>query len=191
MESNCESVLGEAPAGALRESPKALRQDQFGILVEQNLGWLQGWLRGRVDDAELVHDISQEAFLKVFRSLSKLRDPKRFSAWLYRTAQNLLRDHVRRQKRRRIRLVTTERFDGIAAATTPPDPVAGEETVEELLEALRLLPARYREPLLLRHAQDLSYDQIGNILGIKPSAVRVRMFRARQMLRASCARSDG
>jgi RNA polymerase sigma-70 factor (ECF subfamily) len=151
-------------------------------LVRQNIGWLQGWLRGRVDDPELVHDLSQEAFLKTFRNLGQLRDPKRFSGWLFRTAQNLLRDQLRSKRRQRTHLATTESLDRIAA-TGSGLTLEQKEDAARVLEAVRELPERYREPFLLRHSQDLSYDEISNLLGIERGAVRVRMHRARQMLR--------
>ena len=153
-------------------------------LVRDNMGWLQGWLRGRVDDAELVHDLSQEAFLKAFRNFSQLRNRKAFSSWLYRTVQNLLRDQIRAKKRRRTTLWSNDDLDVVQAAPEVPDAVDLAEDAGRALAAVRTLPERYREPFLLRHTENLSYTEIADVLGIRPNAVRVRMHRARQMLRA-------
>ena len=156
----------------------------FEGLVRDNMGWLQGWLRGRVDDAELVHDLSQEAFLKAFRNFSQLRSRKSFSAWLYRTAQNLLRDQLRMKKRRRTTLWSNDDLDVVQAAPEEPDAVDLAEDAQRALAAVRALPESYREPFLLRHSENLSYAEIADVLGIRPNAVRVRMHRARQMLRS-------
>ena len=116
--------------------------DWQGRLVDENLGWLQAWLRGRVDDPELVHDISQDAFLQALRHFPKLRDPERFPGWLYRVARNLLLDHVRRRRRQKTRLATTEELDGVPHAAAPEDPggAAAREEAERALAAVRALP---------------------------------------------------
>ena len=174
-------AVGTLPSSA----SQARGGDRLERLVDENIGWLQGWLRGRVSDPELVHDISQEAFLRALRQLPRLRDVERFPGWLFRIARNLLLDHVRRSRRRRTRLATTEELDGVphAAASGPEsDGGALREEADKVLQAVRALPPRYRDPFLLRHTQDLSYEDIAKILGITRNAVQVRMFRARQML---------
>ena len=153
-------------------------------LVRGNAGWLRGWFRGRVRDPELVDDLCQETFLRALRGFSRLRDPSRFSSWLYRTAENLLRDHFRRKTRRGDKVVFTDQLETEDGKPTPDAALSRKEDVEELLSRIDALPELYREPLLLRHAQDLSYTEISSVLGVSENSVRVRIFRARQMLRA-------
>ena len=192
----CPESLSEAAraaAAAPSAGPETIAAPSALVLeglVRENMGWLQGWLRGRVGDAELVHDLSQEAFLKAFRNFSQLRSRKRFSAWLYATAQNLVRDHLRMKKRRRTTSWTNDDLDVIQAAPERPDALRLAEDAERALVAVRALPERYREPFLLRHTENLSYAEIAEVLGIRPNAVRVRMHRARQMLRAALAAAD-
>ena len=64
------------------------------------------------------------------------------------------------------------------------------EEANRLLAAVLDLPKRYREPMILRHVEDLSYDEISQILGISKSNVQVRIFRARQMLRQAASSSQ-
>ena len=157
----------------------------FEHLAEEHMGWLRGWLRGRLGgDAELVDDLTQEALLRAFRNFPRLRDPERFAPWLYRTAQNLLRDHLRQRARRKVSLLSTEKLDAAAPPTDDPDSVSQRELADRVLETIRELPPRYREPLLLCHTEGLSYERIGRILGIKKDVVRVRICRARKMVRA-------
>lgn len=152
-------------------------------LVQGNAGWLRGWFRGRVRDPHLVDDLCQETFLRALRGFSRLKDPSRFSAWLYRTAENLLRDHFRRKKRRGDTVVYTDQLEAEDREPTPESRLSNREEAEALLERIEALPGRYREPLLLRHAEELSYAEIGALLGLSENSVRVRIFRARQMLR--------
>ena len=162
-------------------------------LVRENLGWLRGWVRSRVRDPELAHDICQDAVLKALRAARTLKDHSKFPSWLYRIAQNTLRDHLRRQARRRRWLLFTDNVDPLEARVHPSaprgagsNPAQAEEAAEEaerLLEAVQRLPPRYREPLLLRHSEDLPYARIAEILGISENAVQVRIFRARKMLK--------
>ncbi len=177
------SAEGSRAPGAFAEPREPGVSPQAEKLVAENLDWLRGWVRGRVNDPDLVHDICQESFLKALRSLETLKDVSSFPGWLFRIAQNTLRDHLRGQARRRRWLHFSDKLDEREAPGGGADRTAEAEEAEKLLEAVRALPARYREPLLLKHAKDLSYAEIGEILGITENAVQVRIFRARRMLR--------
>ncbi len=160
-------------------------------LIRENLGWLRGWLGARLRGARRqdVDDLCQEVLLRVVRGAGELRHPDKFPAWLYRIANNVLRDHLRRQK---IRAVERAGLD-----VDPVDPrdvefrAEREEELERTMSALLDLPPRYREPMLLRHVEDLSYADIGRVLGISENAVQVRIFRARKMLQAALADRSG
>ncbi len=116
--------------------------------------------------------------MKAFRAGEKLKDTSKFPRWLFRIAQNTLRDHLRFQKRRRRLFTFSDQLDNREA----PARTEGSEDAEKLLEAIRGLPLIYREPLLLKHSEDLSYARIAEILGISENAVQVRVFRARKIL---------
>jgi len=152
-------------------------------LVNDNIGWLRGWVRGRVSDPDLVHDICQDSFLKALRSIGELKDVARFPSWLHRIAENTLRDHLRRITRRRRWLKLSPDLDEFEGSRGAGEHAGEEEEAEQLLATIRRLPARYREPLLLKHSRDLSYEEIGRILRISQNAVQVRICRARKMLR--------
>jgi RNA polymerase sigma factor (sigma-70 family) len=181
---------GSPAPGAFTEPRSQPPPDVAERLVRENLGWLRGWVRGRIRDPEAVDDICQEAFLKALRASQSLHDLSKFPQWLYRIAENTLRDHLRRQARRRRWLLVSDQLDERPA----PDRSGAEEASEEaarVLAAVRELPPRYREPLLLKHAEDLPYARIGEILGITENAVQVRIFRARKMLRKKLGLPEG
>jgi RNA polymerase sigma factor (sigma-70 family) len=183
-------LLGGAKSGfsgslMVLEAPGEPENERLRLekLVQENIGWLRGWLRGRVRDSESIDDLSQESFLRAFREIRRLRDPSRFPSWLYRIALNVLRDHLRKETRRRALISYTDQIeDQKSQAVDEEDPVR-KEAAADLLNAIRELPERLREPLLLRHSRNLPYKQIAAILGIRENTVQVRIFRARRLLR--------
>jgi len=170
-------LMAREPGDGPLEGPERIDR-----LVEENLGWLRGWLHGRVRDPGEADDLCQESLLKAVERFPRLRDPEKFPRWLFRIAQNTLRDHIRQEVRRRARVTLTDEFEGIAPAVMAGDPGTAEEA-GNLLAEIRALPPRLREPLLLRHSRNLSYREIGRILGLRENTVQVRIFRARRALR--------
>ena len=174
----------EFPGGAKK------RQMSLERLVKENHGWLSGWLRGRVGDPDLAHDICQDSLVKALRSISKLQDLSKFPSWLYRIAENTLRDHLRRKVSRQKKLQFTPKVEEVAVPSDHEKRVDQEDATQKLLEAVRALPAKLREPFLLRHSRELSYEEIGSILKLSKNAVQVRVFRARRLLRQSLQESN-
>jgi RNA polymerase sigma-70 factor (ECF subfamily) len=154
-------------------------------LVRENLPWLRGWLGARLHGhrRQDVDDLAQDIFVKALSRLRQLRSRDRFSAWLYRIADNRLKDYIRHQARE------PQEVQGVELEVEDPRRVVDEidrgEEVRALLNAMLALPAQYREPMILRHVKDLPYERIANILGISVNNVQVRIFRGRQMLRQS------
>jgi RNA polymerase sigma factor (sigma-70 family) len=160
-----------------------LTGEEVDQAFRENLPWLRGWLGARLrgrrrQDAD---DLAQEILLSAFRGLSSLRRSQSFSSWLYRIATNRLRDYLRRERRSREEAVGVE-FEPVDPRR-PDETLETREDAERLLGALLDLPPKYREPLILRHVEELSYDRIAGILGITKNNVQVRIFRGRQLLR--------
>src|SRR5262245_2194231 len=109
-------AAGLLPGGLLRMEPTG---ERLAALVRDNLGWLRGWLRGRLGDPDLAHDLCQEAFLRALRRFSGLRDPARFAGWLFRIAENTVRDHLRSEARRRNRVTYTDRLEELDRSAPP------------------------------------------------------------------------
>ena len=152
-------------------------------LVQENLGWLRGWVGARLHGYKRQDsdDICQEILLRVIRGQGSLRNPDSFAPWLYRIANNVLRDHFRRQVTRRVETIGIE--EDPVDLTNTDEKLERDEELHGTIKALLALPRRYRDPMLLRHVDDLSYAEIGKILRISENAVQVRIFRARKMLR--------
>lgn len=137
-------------------------------------------------DAE---DVAQQAFVDAFNALGRFRSSGRrhaFSTWLLRIAVNRSKD-VLKSKRRTEEPLEREVPGGEAAfAYDPPTPEANASSGErrQRLEAALLeLPTKYREVLILKDAEDLSYDEIRAVLQLPTTTLKIRVVRARAMLR--------
>jgi RNA polymerase sigma-70 factor (ECF subfamily) len=128
--------------------------------------------------------VTQQVWTQVWQRLGSLNDPRRLRAWLYSVARNAAIDASQEDRRRRaVGLdVVGDRF-GDAQARGPVWSAVGDELRETLLRAVEALPALYREPFVLRHLEDWSYAEIGELLGLSVETVETRLVRARRLLR--------
>ena len=142
---------------------------------------------GNADDAM---DLTQETFLKAWRSLGSFRADAAFSTWLYRLCSNLCIDHLRREQKRKVLPLQVEDSDGDERPLDVPDPAAGpeerlsaQEDRQQVAAALQSLEPEYREALTLRVLHDLSYADIAAVLQVREGTVKSRIARAREKMR--------
>ena len=148
----------------------------FTELVEAHQGMVFSLAYRRAFNHSDVQDIAQEAFLRCYRDLGKLRKPARFASWLYGVVLNVARERGRAQK------------ENVSLESVPEPAYDQSDTTEEtasdeLLAKVAKLPPEYRIPLTLRYIEDMSYREISEILGIGVSSARSRVHRAKIMLR--------
>jgi RNA polymerase sigma-70 factor (ECF subfamily) len=138
-------------------------------------------------DAE---DIAQQAFVDAFNALERFRGEGRthaFSTWLLRIAVNRSKDVLKSRRRTEEPLERDVPGNEAAFAYDPPTPEAhasSGERRERLEAALLQLPTKYREVLILKDAEDLSYEEIRAILQLPLTTLKIRVIRARAMLRS-------
>jgi RNA polymerase sigma-70 factor (ECF subfamily) len=141
-------------------------------------------LTGNAHDAE---DLTQETFIRVFRSLANYK-PGTFEGWLHRITTNLFLDMARRRSRLRMEGLP-EDTDRLAGDDPSPEQVyAATHLDPDLQDALDELPPEFRAAVVLCDVEGLSYEEIGATLGVKLGTVRSRIHRGRQALRASLER---
>ncbi len=128
-------------------------------------------------DAEEVKEAMQETFLRVFRHLKRYDESRDFFGWLYRIAVNVCRDLDQRRRRRRI---FTPIDDALPITTEPRT----NDDVALLRRAIDTLPERERLAIILRDIEELSTEDVAEILGNSPATVRVQISKARAKLRA-------
>ncbi len=143
-----------------------------------------------VRNRDEASDLSQESFIKVFHSLDRYNPQYAFSSWLFKITSNLCIDFLR--KRRIATFGMDDPIDGergeIQRQYPSPGPNPEEtyvrgEKVRRLEEAIAALPEHYRIMLILRHQEDLSYEEIADTLAIPLGTVKARIHRAREMLK--------
>ena len=133
-------------------------------------------------------EVAQEAFLSAWKGLPNFRGESRFSTWLYQLTTHAAIDLMRREKRQ----AAAEDIDGITAADDGPSPqqqVERTETQREIRSALMQLPEEYRQVLVLRFMQELSYEEIGQTLKLPAGTVKSRLNRAKAQLKDILSRS--
>ncbi len=128
-------------------------------------------------------DVVQDAYVRAYRAIRRFRGESSFSTWMYRIVSNCASTHLSRRSRYR----TDELKDDAAVFDISPeqDPTLRAEAVllhQHLDHAIRTLPERLRQVVVLRHLHDFSHREIASQLGITTTAAKVRLHRARQRL---------
>jgi RNA polymerase sigma-70 factor, ECF subfamily len=151
-----------------------VHQDRIARLVHRLLGW-----PGDVDD------VVQDVFVDALRNLPRFDGRSSVLTWLTRLTINRCRTHQRKQwlrsgflRRRRDELCAA----GSASAPDPSGALSTAETIHQVHSAIRQLPQRDREIIVLRYLEELSIEEIGKALNLARSATDVRLTRARQRL---------
>ena len=138
--------------------------------------------------ASEAQDLTQEVFLRVFRTVKSFRSTEgSFATWLSRVTRNLLIDHYRRTRQERVTDSIEEQLPimeeaGAAASVRPDHAVAGREASEILQATLQKLSPDLREAVILRDLQEMEYREIADVLRIPEGTVKSRINRGRAEL---------
>lgn len=153
-------------------------------LVREHEGWVRGVIYATTGRADLIDDVAQQVWTQVWQRLGSLNDPRRLRAWLYAVARNAAIDASQDRRRRAgLGLDFVADVAGDRPERGPVSTAIGGELRETLLRAVEALPALYREPFVLRHLEEWSYAEIGELLGLSVETVETRLVRARRLLR--------
>ena len=164
------------------------REDGFEELVRRYQRPITSYVYRMLNDYDASLDVTQEVFIKVYNSLERYSSDYKFSTWLYRIAHNAAIDYMRRNSHT-AQSLEAENADGtyqLQIESKNPTPEQERERTEwrnEIDAVVKCLPTVYRELILLRHSQDLSYDEIAEITELPLGTVKNRLFRAREMMR--------
>jgi RNA polymerase sigma-70 factor (ECF subfamily) len=136
-----------------------------------------------VGDRHLGEELAQEALARSYTSLGSWRGGGRFRFWLYRIAMNCCRDHLKAGAR--AERPSAFAGDELFTDRDPERELAGRQLAAALAAAVDHLPDAYREAFLLFHGENMAYEEIHHVTGVSVSALKVRVHRARQMVRRS------
>ncbi len=185
----------DAPSRELLARLKRRDERAFSQLVlahEQKVYRLVWRMLSTREEAE---DMTQEVFVQVFKNIENFRGDAKLSTWIYRIAINLTRNRTKYLSRRKHKShsdifadegsVTHNEAQGVTTGeTSRPDQVAmGNQAERIVIACLGELDPAFREILVLRDVECLSYEEVGSITGLAPGTVKSRLHRARQLLR--------
>jgi RNA polymerase sigma-70 factor (ECF subfamily) len=143
-----------------------------------------------VRDKEVTNDLSQETFIKLYASLGSYNPRYRFSSWLFKIANNLTIDYLRKNRPNVLSLdepIETDRDQVKIQVSTggedPLDRLQSLELGEKIKEAITELPVEYRRVILLRHLEDFTYEEIVEVTELPLGTVKTLLFRGRRLLR--------
>lgn len=166
-------------------------QRAFRTLVERYQKKVYAVALGMLKDKEEAMDVSQEAFVKVFKYLDHFKGDSSFYTWLYRITTNICIDVIRKRGGSRgedVEFDETMAFDtseaqlgalGSRLGTNPQKSALRRELADKIQEALSQIPEKHRAILLLREIEGMSYEDLSRVLEIPKGTVMSRLFHAR------------
>lgn len=146
---------------------------------------------------DVIEDLTQETFLRVFRALEYFDARARLSTWIYTIAHNVAVDHLRRTAGQRVDSLTWRTTDSdeeaeerqVASPDLDPEAQLSREESQRLVnEALAQLPAKYRLPVTYAAIEGLDYPSIAEMLGAPLGTVKTLIFRGKRMLKQEISR---
>ena len=160
----------------------------YALLVQRYKDELTNFAGRFLGDTDEAEDVVQETFVRVWRSRDSYTPAARFSTWVYTIASNLAKTRLRRWSLRRFVRLGEKHNDGqvfdLPDESAGPDAAADDVFREERIQqALKSLPVKFREVVVLRDIQQLSYEEIVAITGSGMGTVKSRINRARAALR--------
>jgi RNA polymerase sigma-70 factor (ECF subfamily) len=153
-------------------------QERFADLVARYQAALFRHALGMLGDADAAADLVQDSLVKAYTHLDRCNEPDRFAAWLFRILRNRCRDWLKNRRQHTVEL----RDDAHVARDDPHGSLESAELGEVMSRALERLPVAQREAFLLKHVEDLSYEEMAERLDTGISALKMRVMRARETL---------
>lgn len=167
--------------------------NELVVMYERRVFALVYRMLGRRDEAE---DLSQEVFVQVFKAIDQFRGESKLSTWIYRIAVNLCKNRTKYLSRRHAgaqddvdamaERVPLSAAKGVSVGdvSRPDELVEGMQLEAVVKHAIGQLDPEFREALILRDVEDMSYEEIASVTGLPDGTVKSRIHRARGQLRA-------
>jgi len=169
------------------EFQKNNTEDAFNILVQRYKNPLTNFVFRFLGDYESCADVVQETMIKVYRYKDTYSSVAKFSTWVYTIAGNLARTEYRKQRRRNIFPISDYGEDhkpyDLPDESYRPDVATDSGIKDEIIQkALLKVKEAYREAVILRDIQGMSYEEIAEILGVNEGTIKSRINRGRAQL---------
>ncbi|GAC1375199.1 MAG: RNA polymerase sigma factor RpoE [Ktedonobacteraceae bacterium] len=180
--SGVPSAMAELDDAALVTASRAGDQDAFAVLVQRHQRRVFNLVFRMLQQYEEANEVTQDAFFSAWQGLPSFRGDARFSTWLYRIAYNCALKQLEQRKR-----------DNALQVAIQAESVDNDERIDVEIEAhdrqaivrehLLTLPAKYRVVLILRHLQEMTYEEMAEILTMPIGTIKTHLFRARNLLK--------
>jgi RNA polymerase sigma-70 factor (ECF subfamily) len=175
-------------ATAMTRQPYDAREAEFAAIFEEFSSPIFNYVLRMVNDHDRAADITQDTFIKAYRKLDTLTEATSTRSWLYRIATNTAIDDMRRRRNVTTMSDDSPTFANRADARPGPEAQVMAGTLDERVQrALMSLRPNHRQCLLLSDLEDMSAQQIGEVMGMSYGAVRTLLCRARGEMRRALA----
>lgn len=168
--------------------------DLFEVIVNRYQRKLVNYIYRMINDIDTAMELCQEVFIKVFNSLDKYNPEYKFTTWVHRISSNATIDLMRKKKIDAFSLDTNDQEDAptlknqIAAdVLNPLEKLEMAQLQARIETAIDELPFIYKQLIILRHINELSYEEIATTVNLPLGTVKNRIFRGREMLKAKLA----
>jgi len=170
-------------------------REAFDELIARYQRYVFNLVYQHLGDIDDIDDVAQEVFVRIYKFIRKYRGQASLESWIYKIVLNYCRTHARRRSslaRLFVPISTTKHdeersFELLDAlpdhSYNPEKTIEQRKIVQEIMEAVRALPEIYRNILIMREVNELSYEEIAEILGISIGTVKSRISRARDLVR--------
>jgi RNA polymerase sigma-70 factor (ECF subfamily) len=185
--------VGEEPEKDIlpdNELVKIVREkdsERYGEVIERYQTKLFIYLYRLVGDREEAEDLLQDVFIKAYRNLNSFDATRKFSSWIYRIAHNEAVNHIKRKSLKRFIpwesiTASKDKLEMSSVAEGVDKVWMRKETSKEVDDAIKKLPFKYRQVLVLRYYSEKSYEEISEILGRPVNTVGTLINRAKKKL---------
>ena len=174
--------------------------NELVVTYERRVFALVYRMLGRRDEAE---DLSQEVFVQVFKAIDQFRGEAKLSTWIYRIAVNLCKNRTKYLSRRHAGAqddldamvdrapLSAAKGVSVGDVSRPDELVEGMQLERVVKQCIAQLEPEFREALILRDVEDMSYEEIASVTGLPDGTVKSRIHRARGQLRALVEKAMG
>jgi len=161
-------------------------QDAFALLVQRHQRRVFNMVLRMLQDYDDAGEVTQEAFLAAWQGLPSFRGEARFATWLYRIAYHCcLRQLERRKRERNLQAVieAEQILEGMRKEKQVEDFLEQRDRQVMVREQMEHLPSQYRMVLILRHLQEMTYEEMAAVLSMPVGTIKTHLFRARNLLK--------
>jgi RNA polymerase sigma-70 factor, ECF subfamily len=158
----------------------------FGILINRYESKIGRYARKFIFDKEDISDVLQDIFIKTYTNIQSFDTKRKFSSWLYRIAHNELVNAIKKRKKQTLPFFDLDTFFpyDFFDRDNVNQRIDNQETEKAINQCLGKLEPKYREPIVLYYLEELTYEEIADIMQIPTSTVGVRIKRAKKIMKS-------